>query len=98
IVNLVGAYDLGKIVKSSELREAADANIRNAGEQRVGETGIDLIGEIQVARKNLQNVMGETTTQFVREGGVRSPCPMCCQSLCSRMNARAELRQEFVEV
>jgi hypothetical protein len=65
IVDFVWPDKLGEIVEGAQLRKWADSYVRYALQQRIGKASVDVVGKIEVVRKNLKNVVRESASKFV---------------------------------
>src|SRR5712692_2746457 len=100
VIDLIGPDNFRKVVEGTQLREGAvgEPDVRNTAQQRIGNTGVDLVGESEIVRQNLENIVRETCAELVGPRGTRGPGPVASDGLCAGMNFGAELREDLEEV
>src|SRR6266851_5183078 len=100
VIDLIGPDNFWKVVEGTQLRKGAvgEPDVRNSAQQRIGDTGVNLVGKAEIVRKDLQKVMCEAATEFIGPTGTWGPGPMAGNSLGAGMNLGAELREDLEEV
>src|SRR6266849_8786929 len=100
VIDLIGPDNFREVVEGTQLREGAvgEPDVRNSAQQRIGNTGVDLVGESEIVGQNLEEVVREAPAELVGPSGTRRPSPVAGDSLCARMNLGAELREDLEEV
>src|SRR5580658_5222089 len=98
IVDLVRPDNLGKVVEGAQFGKAGDSDVGYATQERIGNTGVDLVRETNVVWEDLKNIMRETCAQLISPAGTRGPGPVSGGGLCAGMNVSTELREELIGV